>query len=659
MKVYYNLDELPHLTNTVITIGSFDGVHSGHQKIIQRLTNISQEHGVDNVVITFHPHPRSIVYPKDKSLKLLSSLQEKIDLFENYGINYLVIVPFTIEFSQISAQEYIEKFLVEKFNPRYIVIGYDHRFGLNRTGNLQLLANNKEKYGYDIIEIDKQEIENITISSTQIRESILRGDLATANSLLNHPFQLSGTVIKGRKLGTEIGFPTANLKIEHPQKIIPKDGIYTCQVIVRKKRYNGMLYIGDIPTIGTDNPKSIEVNIFDFEEDIYDERISIHVLEYLRGDQKFDSLNELKVQLGKDRDATLALFGKQVQPEKAKTTIAILNYNTQSYLESFLPGLSYSSQHHMDVLLIDNASQDASVSYVQEWFPEVKVLQLSENYGFAEGYNKGLSGVETEYIALVNSDVKVTESWLDPLVSYLDDHPQVAAVMPKILSFNDPDSYEYAGAAGGYMDYLAYPFCRGRIFNNVEKDEGQYNDTSDIFWVSGAACVIRKDIFFDLGGFDGDYFAHQEEIDLCWRIHRSGYDIKVVPQSIVYHVGGGSLDYSSPRKVFLNFRNSLYTIFKNESLLNLLWKLPVRYVLDWVASFKYLISGNFGFGIAVIKAQLAFIVYIPKLITKRKKYNEKVQTAAKSNEAKKGYLYQKSIVLQYYIFGNKRFSDLS
>ncbi len=657
MEVYHNLEALPDLEKSVITIGSFDGIHIGHQKIIDRLVNLSDEHNVPNVVITFDPHPRSIVYPKDESLRLLSSLEEKIDLFEKYGVDHLVIVPFTIEFSQISAQEYIEKFLIQNFKPSYIVIGYDHRFGLNRTGDLNLLKLNQSKYNYDILEISKQEIDEITISSTKIREALIGGDLETANTLLNHPYQVSGKVVSGRKLGTEIGFPTANIRPENPKKIIPKDGIYTCQVIHNKVSYNGMLYIGDVPTIGTDNAKTIEVNIFDFDTDIYDERVSIHVLHYLRDDKKFDGIEALKQQLQLDREASLKFFDTLGHQNKAEATVAILNYNTVSYLEDFLPSVSHSSSSEFDVVVIDNASTDKSVDYLQEWHPEIKVIPLSKNYGFAGGYNRGLSNIKTPYIVLLNSDVKVTENWLDPLINYLNKNPDTAAVMPKIRSYADQQSFEYAGASGGYMDYLAYPFCRGRIFDSVEEDRGQYDTEEDIFWASGAACVIRTDVFDALGGFDVDYFAHQEEIDLCWRILRSGYKIKAIPSSIVYHVGGGSLDYSSPYKVYLNFRNNLYTLFKNDTAFNLLWKLPLRSVLDVAASFKFLISGDAKASWAVIKAGLSFVVNIPTLLKKRKDNTQKIEKIKQGHPSSK-LLFHKSIVAQYYLFGNKLFSKI-
>jgi len=254
------------------------------------------------------------------------------------------------------------------------------------------------RFGYEVIEISKQDIDEITISSTKIRAALQAGDLETANTLLNHPYEISGTVIRGRKLGTEIGFPTANLAIQEKAKLIPKDGIYACRVEVDKQLYNGMLYIGDIPTIGTDNPKSIEVNIFDFNDDIYDQRISIRVLHYLRDDQKFDGLNALKAQLQIDRDNSLRFFENYQDQTTPKVSIAILNYNTKNYLESFLPSVCFSSALKFQTVVIDNGSSDDSVKFVNQWYPEVKTISLTKNYGFAEGYNKGLREIDSEYI---------------------------------------------------------------------------------------------------------------------------------------------------------------------------------------------------------------------------------------------------------------------
>ena len=658
MRVFRDLSELKNIKDAVITIGSFDGVHVGHQKIISRLKQLSSELGVENYLITFDPHPRSVIYPKDNTLRLLSSQEEKIALFEKYGLDNIVIIPFTVEFSQISPQEYIEKFLVKNFNPKYIVIGYDHRFGLNRGGDLSLLQSVKEKYNFEVIEIPKQEIDEITISSTKIRNAIISGNLEAANTLLNHSYSLSGKVVRGRKLGTEIGFPTANLSLEESKKLIPKDGIYACKVIVEDMEFKGMLYIGDIPTIGTDNPKAIEVNIFDFNSDIYDQRISIQILHYLRDDKKFDGLNELKEQLNKDRESALSFFDRIVQTEQKKNiTVAILNYNTKHLLETFLPSISFSSTSEFDTLVIDNASDDGSIKFIHEWFPEIETIEFAKNHGFAEGYNLGLKNIKSKYIALVNSDVEVQKNWLDPIVEFLDQNHDYAAAMPKILSHEEKGTFEYAGASGGFIDAMGYPFCRGRLFDTLENDDQQYNDVEDVFWASGAAFVIRSEVFLNLEGFDGDFFAHQEEIDLCWRIHNAGYKIAVLPESVIYHVGGGTLNYGNPKKVYLNFRNSLYTLFKNESFLNVIWKLPMRLILDGIAGLKFLFSGEGKSTYAIIKAHFSFYGHIFKLIKKRLHISKLLSKHAIGHPNKIG-MTSKWIIVQYYLLGKKKYSEI-
>ena len=657
MRVFRGLDELPEISDSVITIGSFDGVHTGHQKILDRVKQLSSEIGSENYVLTFDPHPRSIIYPRDNSLELLSSLEEKIELFRSFGIDNLVIVPFTIEFSQISAYEYIDKFLVGKFNPKYLVIGYDHRFGINRTGDIGLLKQLRNTYNYQIVEIAAQEIDEMTISSTKIRRSLKSGDLDQAISLLGRPYDLSGKIIRGRKLGTEIGFPTANLKVEDSKKLIPMDGIYACQVTVENKNYNGMLYIGDIPTIGIDTNKSIEVNIFDFNDDIYDKRVNIKILHFLRHDRKFNNLDELKAQLHIDREDSLNFFKNYTERSTSRVAIAILNYNTQQLLEDFLPSVSYSSDDDIDIVLIDNASTDGSVEYVNKWFPEVKLIEYTNNYGYAEGYNRAIDKLNSEYIVLLNSDVQVEVNWLDPIINFLDENKDYAAAMPKILSFEEKESFEYAGACGGYIDFLAYPFCRGRVFNHLENDEGQYDDIQSIFWASGAALVIRRSIYQNFGGLDKDYFAHQEEIDLSWRLHNAGYKLAVIPESIVYHLGGGTLNYNNEKKIFLNFRNNMFTLFKNDTAFNLLWKLPVRLVLDGIAAIRFLaIAKPKGFT-AIFKAHMAFYANFFKLISKRWANKKILKQNSIGSKNKDGWL-RSSIVFKYFISGKKKYSDI-
>ncbi len=658
MKVYRDIEQLESLSQTVITIGSFDGVHSGHQRILSQLRDVARKTGGETLVVTFHPHPRSIVYPKDKTLRLLSTLEEKIRLFESYGIDNLVILPFTVEFSQIQPLEYVD-LIVRKFRPSHIVIGYDHRFGLNRAGDINLLKQKASDYSYEVIEIEKQEIEAITISSTKIREALQQGALETANALLDRPYGLTGTVVKGRQLGTELGFPTANIAVENRYKLIPQNGIYVCRIEIASKRYDGMLYIGVVPTLNDKEVQTIEVNIFDFDEDIYDQKISVYFLKYLRGDEKFDSLDALKAQLALDKENTLAYFDKVRSNEKdLDTTIAILNYNGRDLLETFMPSVSYSSEGLFSSTVIDNNSSDDSVEFMQEWFPEVDIVALDKNYGFAGGYNKGLEQVQSKYIAFLNSDVQVQNGWLTPLVEYLEKHPDIGAVMPKILSYEEKHKFEYAGAAGGYMDALAYPYCRGRLFDVVEEDKGQYDKAvSELDWVSGAAFIMRTELFNALGGFDEDFFAHMEEIDLCWRIRNAGYKLAVLPSSVVYHLGGGTLSYNNPKKTFLNFRNSLYTLFKNDSLVNLLWKIPSRLVLDGVAGVKFLLSFDIKNFLSIIKAHFSFYAHVGSLIRKRKEVKQKVSACAigpKPNYDRPS----NSIVFSYYIFGKKKFSDL-
>ncbi len=657
MNVYRDLKDLPTFERTVITIGSFDGLHAGHQKILKQLKQIARSNGVESIVITFDPHPRHIIYPKDDSLRLLTTLDEKIELFRKSGIDNLVLVPFTIEFSQMSAEEYVQNFLIEHFKPSFIVIGYDHRFGLNRSGNIDLLKMRAETLDYEVVEIPKQEIDSIGISSTKVRKAINDGSLDIVNTLLGRPYHLSGIVIRGRKLGTEIGFPTANLRLLSKYKLVPKLGIYVVHVVVRDKRYKGMLYIGDLPTVGIEGGRSIEVNIFDFDEDIYDELIEVHLLKFLREDEKFESIEALRTQLFVDKQSSQDYFLNENIPEDLNTTIAVLNYNTLSHLENFMPSLSFSSEKDFDLVVIDNNSSDGSQAYLADWHPEVGIVQLNENHGFAGGYNRGLKSIDSKYIALVNSDIRADKNWLDPLIDFMERNPDYAAVMPKVRSLMEPDNFEYAGASGGFMDKLGYPFCRGRIFDELEKDEGQYDDPIDVFWVTGAAFVIRRELFETFGGFDEDYFAHQEEIDLCWRLGNAGYKMAVIPSSLVYHLGGGTLDYGNTRKIYLNFRNNLSSIVKNGRLSELLILIPYRLVLDGVAGLKFLLSGKPSSCWAIIRAHFSFYGRYFSLLNKRKKIQETVDQKSIGAPVDTGRI-SKSIIFQYYLRGKKTFAEI-
>jgi riboflavin kinase/FMN adenylyltransferase len=660
MKIFRDIKDLPSFKNAVITIGSFDGVHRGHQKIIKRINHLAKEIDGESVIITFYPHPRKIIYPKDNSLELLTSLEEKIALCRNYGVDNMVIVPFSIEFSQQNPREYIEKFLIGLFAPKYIVIGYDHRYGLNREGNVDLLKAYETDNDFSVIQIKKQELEDITISSTKVRTALKDGNIEVANQFLNHAYTLKGKIIHGDKIGQTLGFPTANVQVNEADKLVPAEGVYGVRCNIEGLKKLGMLYIGKRPTIEGKEPKlKIEVNLFDFNDNIYGKEIKLDLLYHIRGEMKFDSLLALKYQLIKDKDSVTALFESQPVTEnnKDKVCIAILNYNGEELLESYLPQVLYSSEELINIAVIDNASTDESVAYIQDWHPEVQILELPQNYGFAEGYNRGMEYIDTDYTVILNSDVNVSTNWLDPILKRMDENPNLAIVQPKILSLEEKSNFEYAGACGGYMDNLGYPYCRGRIFDHVEVDEQQYQSIENIDWATGAAMVVRTDIFKSLGGFDKDYFAHMEEIDFCIRARAAGYTIEVMPESVVYHLGGGTLDYGNPRKVYLNFRNSLYTLYKNESWSKLIWLLPLRLILDGLAGVKFLLEGKFSSISAIIKAHWTFFLSIGSL-SKKKKYYQSLINKYKIGPPVKRSTHSKSIVWDYYVNKRKIFSKL-
>lgn len=288
-----------------------------------------------------------------------------------------------------------------------------------------------------------------------------------------------------------------------------------------------------------------------------------------------------------------------------QTAVVILNYNGAGMLRRFLPSvIEYS--HEASIYVADNGSSDESCDVVRNEFPAVKLMVLDHNYGFAEGYNRALAQVDEEYAVLLNSDVEVTRGWLSPMTQFLDSNPEVAACQPKLLSFKQKDFFEYAGAAGGFIDKWGYTFCRGRIFNTVERDSGQYDDTTDVFWATGAALMIRNEVYKNNGGLDGRFFAHMEEIDLCWRLRSRGHRIACVPQSHVYHVGGATLKKENPQKTYLNFRNNLLMIYKNAPDCQLKKIMLFRKVFDNVAALKFLASGDYAAFKAVRKARRDF-----------------------------------------------------
>ncbi len=325
-----------------------------------------------------------------------------------------------------------------------------------------------------------------------------------------------------------------------------------------------------------------------------------------------------------------------------KIAVVILNWNGAKLLEQFLPSVvAYSDE--AKIYVADNASTDNSLEIIRSKFPQITIIKNDSNYGFAKGYNVTLQQVEEDYYALVNSDIEVTPNWLSPILSIFDNEPNIGIIQPKILDIKNKAYFEYAGAAGGYIDQFGYPFCRGRIFDTIEKDQGQYNDDIEIFWASGACLFIRKDVYRALNGFDDDFFAHQEEIDLCWRAFNLGFKAKYTSKSVVYHVGGATLNEGHPRKTFLNFRNSLLMLTKNLPERKLFFLLFIRLCLDGLAGIQFILKGKFKHCWAIIKAHFAFYSLINKTLKKR--------TGNKADN----YYHCKSIVYQYFVKNGKVF----
>jgi len=332
-------------------------------------------------------------------------------------------------------------------------------------------------------------------------------------------------------------------------------------------------------------------------------------------------------------------------------SIIIVTWNGLHHLKKFLPSVCATDYPDFEIILADNASEDETVSWVNKYFPEVIISTFDDNYGYCGGNNKAVSTASKEILLFLNNDVEVTTNWLHGINEAFQKDDKIAAVQPKMLSYNNKDEFEYAGAAGGFIDKYGYPFCRGRIFETVEKDEGQYNESSDIFWASGAALAIKKDLFEELGGFDEDFEFHMEEIDLCWRVQRAGHRIVYTPKSTVYHLGGGSLAMGSPRKVYYNFRNNLFMLWKNFSSSELVFRFPVRFLLDIVAAWKSLLGGKpaeFG---AVAKAHFHFLTSFISIIKKRKQI--KLPRPAQIS-GKKSYI----IIWQYFFKSIKKFKNL-
>lgn len=329
------------------------------------------------------------------------------------------------------------------------------------------------------------------------------------------------------------------------------------------------------------------------------------------------------------------------------TAIVILNYNGRNFLEKFLP-LVVERSPDARVIVVDNGSTDTSLEYLDEQKHQVEVLVFEQNLGYAGGYNKAVELIDAPVQVLLNSDIEPAEGWLEPLEELMSSHSDMAACMPKIRAYHQPDFFEYAGASGGYIDWLGYPYCRGRMLDTLEKDIGQYDDAREVFWATGACLVVRKNAFLEAGGFDESFFAHMEEIDLCWRFHSMGLRVWVCPSSLVYHVGGGTLAKTNPRKTYLNFRNNQFLLYKNLPFLQKIFILPVRLALDMLAALVFFVKGDRKDAWAVIKAHFNFWKAIPRL---RKNKNPFPLLG-------RAFVGKKSLIWNYYIRKKRTFSDL-
>lgn len=329
--------------------------------------------------------------------------------------------------------------------------------------------------------------------------------------------------------------------------------------------------------------------------------------------------------------------------------VVILNWNGRSFLEKFIPSVIENSPEWVDLVIADNASTDDSVAFLSAWYPHIRLIQLHENLGYAGGYNAALEKIEADYFVLLNSDIEVPPNWIEPVIEYMESDLQVAAAQPKILSWHQRTHFEYAGASGGFSDALAYPFCRGRIFNRLEEDTGQYDLAAEVLWATGACLFVRSAAFWAARGFDARFFAHMEEIDLCWRLQNMGKKVAVVPASKVYHVGGGTLPKASPFKTFLNFRNSLWLMAKNMPAPYFYTLLPVRLGLDLVAALKFFLSGQFADARAVLRAHFAFFRHFREMRSHAAKLPGKLPQG----------IYKGSIAFSHFVRRKKTYADLN
>lgn len=334
-----------------------------------------------------------------------------------------------------------------------------------------------------------------------------------------------------------------------------------------------------------------------------------------------------------------------------EVAVVILNYNGKKFLRQFLPSVIEHSGS-AEIIVADNGSTDGSIDFLRSEFPAIRIIHSEKNLGFCGGYNFALKQVNASYYVLLNSDVEVTRGWIEPMISLFKSDLTIGAIQPKILAFNRKDEFEYAGAAGGLIDGLGYPFCRGRIFNKLEKDIGQYNDVEAVFWATGACHFVRASLYHEVGGLDEDYFAHMEEIDFCWRLKRAGYTIYYNGNSTVFHVGGGTLSSNSPRKTYLNFRNGLSLIFKHLPYYQLVWKFPLRLLLDWAAAIKFLAQPSYQDALAVWKAHASFFSGFSNELNKRK------LLATRFPNYSVNQIYTHFLVVDYFILGRDSYRKL-
>lgn len=337
-------------------------------------------------------------------------------------------------------------------------------------------------------------------------------------------------------------------------------------------------------------------------------------------------------------------------PLQPLVSVVILNWNGQQHLSNFLPSVKAHACADMELVVADNASTDDSVGWLREHHPDVRIIQLEKNYGFAKGYNEALKQVQANYYVLLNSDVEVTAGWLEPMLKLLESDERIGACQPKIKMYHDKTSFEYAGAAGGWLDSLGYPFARGRIFDFCEQDLGQYDDTAEVFWASGAALLVRADLYHRLGGLDEFFFAHQEEIDFCWRLQLAGYKVMVCPDSVVFHVGGGTLPKGNEWKVFLNFRNNLIMLAKNLPWYQVLWKIPFRFLLDAISAWKSLFEGQGIYFKAILEAHLGFMGWVV--------FRHRRSVFPISKKGKLRGWYRGCVVWDHFVRGRRYFSEI-